>query len=322
MRRIKRIIKGIGKKLIGSNSLLYSIISREDGKGNHLKAAALALWMFPVRKLVKVASPVRKLDICISREYYEELHELLHIAKINGSSLVRIGRNNDGGYIMPDDFGHDDKIAYSFGINTDVSWDKWMASRGYDIFMYDHTINGLPEENPRFHWSRLGIADSKNHADDLRTLDELIKANHHEDKHNMILKMDVEKAEWGFFEIVSSETLSRFSQILIEFHGINDPKCQSKILPALRKLNLTHKLVHIHGQNVGYYVSLGEQIFCDQIEVSYVRRDKYSLDEDYDVNLPLNIDMPADPYIPEISLGWWNRKINPDDKFSAITVVV
>ena len=137
----------------------------------------------------------------------------------------------------------------------------------------------------------------------------------------MILKMDVEKAEWGFIDMVSTETLSRFTQILIEFHGINEPDLQPRILAALRKLNITHKPVHIHGQNIGHYVSLGEQTFCNQIEVSYVRRDKYALDDDYDVLLPLPIDMPALLHIPEARLGYWNRKIEPDDKFTALTVI-
>ena len=80
--------------------------------------------------------------------------------------------------------------------------------------------------------------------------------------------------------------------------------------------------MHIHGQNVGHYVSLGTQTFCNQIEVSYVRRDKYDLDEDYDVSLPLSIDMPALVHVPEVRLGHWNRKIEPHDKFTAITAVL
>ena len=274
-----------------------------------------------LKRLYNNVHLVTTLERVTSPDYYRELHELLHIAKLKDCSLVRIGKDNDGGYIMPDDFNSDDKIAYSFGIYDDVSWDKGMASHGYDVFMYDHTIDGLPEENPRFHWSKLGIADGIIQDDRLKTLDELIKQNNHEGKRNMILKMDVEKAEWGFIDMVSTETLSRFTQILIEFHGINEPDLQPRILAALRKLNITHKPVHIHGQNIGHYVSLGEQTFCNQIEVSYVRRDKYALDDDYDVLLPLPIDMPALLHIPEARLGYWNRKIAPDDKFTALTVI-
>ena len=305
-------------KFFGGNHLLSFITRKEFRLGHSIKAAAFALYTYPLRKMLSLENAF----ITAPAEYYREIHELLHIAKVKGFELVRLGRDYDGGYIMPNDFGSDDKIAYSFGICDDVSWDKAMTSRGYDVFMYDHTIDGLPEENPRFHWSKLGISDGAAQDNRLKTLDELIKQNHHEDKRSMILKIDVEGAEWGFIENTSSETLSRFSQILIEFHGVHEPKYTHRIPAALRKLNQTHKPVHIHGQNVGHYVSLGTQTFCNQIEVSYVRRDKYDLDEDYDISLPLSIDMPALVHVPEVRLGHWNRKIEPHDKFTAITAVL
>lgn len=62
-----------------------------------------------------------------------------------GSGFVRIGRKNDGGYVMFDDF-ESRKYAYSIGIADDVSWDRDIASRGLDVYMYDHTIQGLPEK--------------------------------------------------------------------------------------------------------------------------------------------------------------------------------
>lgn len=308
----------LSRILLNNNFLLQLITRREYRLGHFIKAAAFSLYAYPIRKLLTLEN----MFITAPKEYYVEIHDLLHLSRVKGCELIRIGKDYDGGYIMPEDFGQDDKIAYSFGISNDVSWDKGMASRGYDVFMYDHTIDSLPEENTRFHWSKLGISDGKLHDNRLKSLDELIRANHHENKHNMILKMDVEEAEWGCLEAVSSETLAKFTQILIEFHGINSPQYQPRIPAVLRKLNKTHAPVHIHGQNIGHYVSLGSQTFCNQIEVSYVRRNKYDLDDDYDVILPLAIDMPARPKIPEVCLGRWNRKITTEDVFTAVTAIL
>ncbi|MBQ4430570.1 MAG: hypothetical protein II877_03625, partial [Synergistaceae bacterium] len=152
-------------------------------------------YAMPIRNTLKVHETVKRYDFITSPQYYDELQELLHVGKAVGFGLVRVGRDNDGGYVMLDDFGGG--IAYSFGIAGDVSWDKDMASRGYDVYMYDHTIDGLPEDNPRFHWSKLGISDGMTHDGRLKSLEELIASNGHEGKHNMILKMDVEGAEWG-----------------------------------------------------------------------------------------------------------------------------
>lgn len=57
--------------------------------------------------------------------------------------FVRVGNAHDGGYVMLNDFAHRN-IAYSIGINDDVSWDFDMAERGFDVYMYDHTIEKLP----------------------------------------------------------------------------------------------------------------------------------------------------------------------------------
>ena len=50
--------------------------------------------------------------------------------------------------------------------------------------------------------------------------------------------------------------------------------------------------------------------------MSYVLRDKYKFSQDYDVKLPLNIDMSNIKIYPDIELGFWNRDMNIDDTFT------
>ena len=262
------------------------------------------------KRLLRGIKPVKTLEFLTSPEYYSELQDLLHISKVEGVELVRIGCERDGGYIMLNDF-HAGDTAYSFGISNDVSWDKDMASRGYDVFMYDHTIAGLPEENPRFHWQQLGISDGISSDHRLKTLDELIKNNRHEDKRSMILKMDVEGAEWGFLQQVSSEILSQFSQMAFEFHDMTNPENPDAVLAAFRKINSTHKLIHIHANNYAEdYVSFMGKKYCPTLEMTYALRSKYSFMENYDVNLPLSIDNANTPSLPELELGRWNERVD------------
>ena len=49
------------------------------------------------------------------------------------------------------------KIAYCFGIGSEISFEKELADKNIDIFMYDHIINKLPFENSKFHWKKLGL---------------------------------------------------------------------------------------------------------------------------------------------------------------------
>ena len=44
------------------------------------------------------------LKINITPEYYEQLSALLKIKRVVGKDFVRLGRPNDGGYIMVDNF--------------------------------------------------------------------------------------------------------------------------------------------------------------------------------------------------------------------------
>ena len=279
------------------------------------KAAILSLYMLPVRNAFKIAF-TQEHTFSVSKEYYDELHSLLHIAKAEGHELMRTGDENDGGYVMLDDLPGG--IAYSFGIARNVSWDRDMASRGYDVYMYDHTIDSLPEENVRFHWSKLGIGDGSGNDVLLKTLEELIAVNGHEGKSDMILKMDVEGAEWGFLESVKPETLLRFRQILFEFHGLMDPKKYglsvkySRILEMLEKVNASHQLIHLHPCNFSNCASFGGKIFPQTVEATYVIRDKYKFEQDYDVELPLEIDAPDRRGVPDIDLGRWNRDVSHD----------
>ena len=71
---------------------------------------------------------------------------------------MRIGTNSDGGYILLDIF-ENVKIAYSFGISTEISFDKALADKNIDVYMYDHTIEKLPFSNLKFHWKKVGITD-------------------------------------------------------------------------------------------------------------------------------------------------------------------
>ena len=206
--------------------------------------------------------------------YYEQLRALLTVKKVIGKNFVRVGKHNDGGYIMVDNF-QNSGVAYSFGISDDVSWDTDMAARGYEIFMYDPTIDALPAANPKFHFFREGIADREIKDRSLNTLEHFIGVNGHTDCDNMILKMDVEGAEWSFLATVTSEILSRFDQMTFEFHNLIAPKDQSVMnatLACLNKINRTHSLVHLHASKCGAFMVLDDKILIpDVLELTYVK---------------------------------------------------
>lgn len=250
--------------------------------------------------------------INVDIEFYERLRSLLKIKRVVGKNFVRVGKHNDGGYIMVDNF--QGGAAYSFGISDDVSWDKDIARRGYDVFMYDPTIDALPEENSRFYFFREGIAGVELKDKNLNTLENFIRRNGHENINNMILKMDVEGAEWSFLSTVSPETLSMFDQIVFEFHFLIEPESQSEMnatLSCVNKLNQTHSLVHLHANNYDSLLILDDKILIpNALELTYVKTANYELTEDEDIYLPIDEDEPNHPKEHEFPLGYWNKNFN------------
>jgi len=235
------------------------------------------------------------------------------VKRVVGKNFVRVGNHNDGGYIMVDNF-RNSGVAYSFGISDDVSWDAVMAARGYEIFMYDPTIDALPATNLKFHFFKQGIAGTDNPKRSLNTPEHFIGVNGHADCDDMILKMDVEGAEWSFLATVASDTLSRFDQMTFEFHSLTQPKSQTAmnvVLACLKKINQTHSLVHLHANNNGIFIILDDKILIpDVLELTYVKTANYQLADDEDILLPLPIDEPNIKGRPDIPLGFWNRQFN------------
>lgn len=214
----------------------------------------------------------------------------------------RVGKQYDGGYIMFYPFSQN-KIAYSFGINDDVSWEKEMVKNGYDIYMYDHTIRKLPERNEKFHWYKKGVTGGKE-SSSLERLDSLIKKNGHENVDGMVLKMDVEGAEWDVLRTLPSKVLLQFDQIVIELHGILEIKNKQTIFAALKKVGATHKVVHLHANNYGNVNFCNELITPNILEMTLVNKDKFDTVES-NIMLPIMEDMPCNKRVIDIFLGTW-----------------
>lgn len=233
-----------------------------------------------------------------------ELFPIKEVSGVKNYSYCRIGRAFDGGYVMLDDF-RNVQIAYSFGICDDVSWDTDMAKRGIQVYMYDHTIDKIPHEDNNFHFFKLGIKGIVDQNPCLETLSNILISNGHADEKNMILKLDVEGAEWEVLSSLNEEVLNQFRQIVIEFHDVNNYDRQSLIKCALTNINKTHQLVHIHANNYSMGNIVERAFLPDSIEATYLNKKQYEF-----VNVvksfPTSLDMPNNPTLSDINLGRWN----------------
>jgi hypothetical protein len=219
-----------------------------------------------------------------------------------GLDMVRIGRPFDGGYVMVDAFDGVE-IAYSLGINGDISWDFDIAQRGIDVYQYDHTIDKLPLEHSRFHWKKIGV----NHQSegDLKSLNELIAENGHSSATNMLLKCDIEGHEWLTFAFTPASIFNQFSQIIVEMHSVHrfgDPSFATTARQALFNITAHHRAVHIHGNNFSQFEPVGGIPLPQTIEVTFLRKDMVSF-EPATHTFPTPLDMPCNPGEADLYLG-------------------
>ena len=228
--------------------------------------------------------------------------ERLQPKTTNSLRLVRVGGPNDGGYVMADDF--DVEGVISLGVGPDVSWDQDVAARGVSVAMFDPTVRRPPRDVPGSRFFRIGVSGSPR-GNDFRTLEDLVVVSGFGIDSELLLKMDVEGAEWESLLNVSSKTMARFRQIIVELHDLESLKAhkgESTIVRVLEKLNESHVPIHTHANNFSRLVRFDGYWFPDAIEVTFLRRDLLS-GTVMNAPLPSHLDAPCDPRVSDISLA-------------------
>lgn len=201
------------------------------------------------------------------RQGADQLSVLLQYLKpfrVVGREKIRFGSDGDGGYVLLNDLDGIERV-FSLGIADDATFDLAWAQRGVVVHQFDPV---KPESLPvhsRFSFFQKCV-------EKIEDLD-LLPGN------RQVLKIDIEGAEWDFFDAASEEQLRSFRQITGEFHRFDyfhKPEWQERALRVLAKLNRTHQLIHIHGNNAA------DSFFADDIEVPILLELTYVLRSEYE----------------------------------------
>ena len=214
--------------------------------------------------------------------------------------LIRIGGNSDGGYVMDCDL--DVQGALSIGVGEDISWDSCLAERGIPVIAFDHTVSKLPAPIAGITFHKLGLGvRSTGH---LRHLSDLMEMSGLSVKQRNILKIDIEGNEWAVLSKLDPSVLSSFSQVVIEFHGLDkvtNPEAVVTMLPALRALTSNHVPIHMHANNYGRLFRTTSYWFVDTVEVLLVSRQS-SATPPFATRIASELDAPCDPRVSDINL--------------------
>ena len=255
-------------------------------------------------------------NLNVSFEYYKELKELLKVYTPQNKGIARIGNQDRAdGYIMIQDF-KSPSVVYSFGLKDELPLEFELAEKGYEIFLYDNSVTAPANLTDNMHFFKEGLGEVYNPYGPLDTLKNYIYQNEHNIHNNMILKINLKGSEWDILNSIDSKTLNQFDQIVVEFHdlikGCSDERKQL-ILNALRHLQETHQLIHLHANNSSRTIKIGNTIFADIMEASFAKKDKYETALNEDLSLPTIIDHANDVGRADLNMGKWNQPLTLDE---------
>lgn len=191
-----------------------------------------------------------------------------------GRSLIRIGADSDGGYLIPDDL---DGIEYCFspGVNVMSAFEDQLADRHIRSFLADHSVNGPPVSRPEFVFDRKYIG--ANDSDTCMTLGSWKQRYLPEYRADLLLQMDIEGGEYEAILSTPDDILRQFRIAVIEMHWLErlfDPFAFRIMNACFQKLLSRFYVVHLHPNNCGGCVREDDIEVPHVMEMTFYNRDR------------------------------------------------
>lgn len=188
--------------------------------------------------------------------------------------FLRLGGDADGGYLVPDDL---DGISscWSAGIGSDSRFERDCAERGLKVFLADGSVQGPAHVHPRFHFTPKFVAAAT--AEDTLTLSEWMTTVSADGAGDLLLKLDVEGAEYEVLLAAPDSLMSRCRVVIVEFHQLDDLWSAPFFRIAssvFAKLLLTHACIHIHPNNSDGKLCYRGLELPPTMEFTFLRRDR------------------------------------------------
>lgn len=236
------------------------------------------------------------------RRLREEILSQLQPVALTNCTFKRFGSANDGGYVMCENLIEPQDSVYSYGVGTNDDWGCDMSRRyhvpvqEYDCF--DPARPACDGGTFVFHNECVGNKAAQKDGHVFDTLENQIRKNGDAGR-RVIIKMDIEGAEWDALLAAPDEVLAAIPQISFEMHGYDDPK----ILEALRKLHRHFYLVNLHFNN-WCCTSRAAPLLAWAYQTHWVNKRIGVIDPTAPVPAPMSpLNAPDSPTWPDCQLG-------------------
>jgi hypothetical protein len=208
-------------------------------------------WLWLALSAVGVASLACKKAAPQDANYAMRTQLLAELQPIvlKNCTFRRYGGTKDEGYLMCGNLLQNAKSAYSYGIAGRDAWGCEISTEfKVPVHQYDCFDHRKPVcESGKTHFNPECIGDKTEPDKEKRqfsTLTAQIQKNGDAGK-TLVVKMDVEGAEWPSLAATPDSVFEKIDQIAIEFHKVNDPN----YLELIKKLKRNFYFVHLHFNN-------------------------------------------------------------------------
>ena len=131
---------------------------------------------------------------------------------------IRIGGNEDGGYVVPDDF-EGIKYCFSPGVGNLTNFEDDLIKKKINCYLADFSVNTtFSDELINFEKKFVGPISNENY---INLKDWISSKIDYEKNNDLILQLDVEGDEYDIINSLDIGTLKKFRIILIEFHQLH-----------------------------------------------------------------------------------------------------
>ena len=210
--------------------------------------AATAALVIRNQGRVASARQARRIEASRTAEVRKELFAEIQPVRVSNCELKRFGEPHDGGYPLCVNLLGGVKAGYSYGISgydgwgCDVSRQLHVPVHQYDCF--DLRAPSCPGGSTVFHGECVGTTRSTEDGRPFDTLSDQFAHNGH-DATPLVMKIDVEGAEWDSFLLAPDSVFMHIDQLDVEFHHVDDPK----YVATMRRLKQFFYIAHVHYNN-------------------------------------------------------------------------
>jgi hypothetical protein len=259
------------------------------------KKIFLSVFIIFIAILAVVIGP-GALDYTIRWRLFSELQPV----QLKNCALKRYGLGIDEGYLLCDNLLKNTRVVYSYGIDgrdglgCEISTKLRVPVHQYDCFNLTRPV--CETGSAIFHEECVAGATERDASGRLfDTIENQIIKNNDAGK-TLLLKMDIEGAEWESLAATSDETLQNVDQIAMEFHKQQD---KLKYIDLIQKLKTNFYIAHIHFNNFACTRGLDMPFPSFAVQVLMVNKKVGILDEGKRPVLPNPLDEKDNPKAPD-----------------------